>query len=251
MSRLKCWWASNMGNFRDENQDQVRAVEYGSRILAAVCDGMGGERCGSKASEIAVRELFDRFEAGVRPEMTPDEIRALLISSVSAANSVVYTTSRMDYRSHGMGTTAVAALVEPEWISLVNVGDSRAYMIEDGRIRLLTSDHTVVNALIREGKITRAEAATHPQRNMLTRAVGVERVVKPDYYRFSRREGTILLLCSDGLSGYCTAEEILQTVQAQEQNEAIPQALVNLALSKGGRDNISLAIITNINEEVR
>ena len=251
MSRLKCWWASNMGNFRDENQDQVRAVEYGSRILAAVCDGMGGERCGSKASEIAVRELLDRFEAGVRPEMTPDEIRALLISSVSAANSVVYTTSRMDYRSHGMGTTAVAALVEQEWISLVNVGDSRAYMIEDGRIRLLTSDHTVVNALIREGKITRAEAATHPQRNMLTRAVGVERVVKPDYYRFSRREGTILLLCSDGLSGYCTAEEILQTVQAQEQHEAIPQALVNLALSKGGRDNISLAIITNINEEVR
>ncbi|MBR3630446.1 MAG: Stp1/IreP family PP2C-type Ser/Thr phosphatase [Oscillospiraceae bacterium] len=241
---MRCGYASDIGLVRDENQDKVEAREYGGCILAVVCDGMGGERCGSRASEIAMRELFDRFTAGYAPTLPPDELRALLLSSVSAANSVIYTTARMDYKSFGMGTTCVAAFVEPGWISLVNVGDSRAYLVEGGGIRQLTRDHTVVNMLLEQGKITPSDMKHHPQRNMLTRAVGVERVVKPDFFRIPFEGDFTLLLCSDGLSGCCSDAELLRTIRSCSFEE-MPQTLVDLAISKGGRDNISLAIVTN------
>lgn len=242
MTDLQCWTATNIGLIRDENQDRVDAREYSGRILAVVCDGMGGERSGSQASEIAVREFFDRFEAGYAPDLDAEGMRILLTSSVSAANSVIYTTARMDYKSFGMGTTCVAAYAEAGWLSIVNVGDSRAYLVQGGEIRQLTNDHTVVNMLLSQGKIKREEAANHPQRNMLTRAVGVERVVRPDYYHIPVEEDFLLLLCSDGLSGYCTEAEILRVIREKTADD-LPQALVELALEKGGRDNISLAVV--------
>ncbi len=219
------------------------AMEFGGNILAAVCDGMGGERSGSQASAIAIRELFDHFKAGYQPGMDGEDIRALLLSSVSAANSVVYSTAKMDYHSYGMGTTCVAAFVTSDRVFVVNVGDSRAYLLQDGRIRLLTSDHSFVNMLFMQGKITREEMRHHPKRNMLTKAVGVERVVKPAFYQVPHKKDFFLLLCSDGLSGYCEDKEILKTVQNNAFAD-MPQALVNMSLQKGGRDNISLAIVT-------
>ena len=240
---MQCWTATNIGLIRDENQDRVEAKKYDDSILAVVCDGMGGERHGSQASAIAVREFIERFQAGYAPGLDSEAIRVLLTSSVSAANSVVYTTARLDFHSFGMGTTCVAAFAEPGWVSIVNVGDSRAYLIQGGEIRQITSDHTVVNMLLTQGKIKREEAASHPQRNMLTRAVGVERVVRPDYYHIPTEEGFMVLLCSDGLSGYCTDTEILEVIRRSKLDE-LPQALVDLALEKGGRDNISLAVIT-------
>lgn len=241
---MQCWTATNIGLIRDENQDRVDAKEYNGCILAVVCDGMGGERNGSQASDIAMRELYDRFNAGYQPGLDAESLRVLLTSSVSAANSVIYTTARMDYKSFGMGTTCVAAYVEQGWISIVNVGDSRAYLIQGGEMRQLTTDHTVVNMLLSQGKIRREEVASHPQRNMLTRAVGVERVVRPDYYHIPVEEDFLLLLCSDGLSGYCTEREIFEVIRKQPV-DSLHEALIDLALGKGGRDNISLAIVTN------
>jgi len=241
---LRCATATDVGLIREENQDEVLAKEYQGCILAAVCDGMGGENCGSQASQMAIREIFDHFSAGYMQNMNPEALRALLLSSVSAANNVIYTTAKMDYQSYGMGTTCVMAFAEPGWLSLVNVGDSRAYLIENGQMRQLTSDHTVVNLLYQQGKIELEDMDDHPQRNMLTRAVGVERIVRPDYYHIPCQEDFMLLLCSDGLSSYCSEEEILDIMQSSSF-AAMPQNLVNLALSKGGRDNISLAIITN------
>ncbi len=240
---MRCGIITHIGLVREENQDEVRAQDFGSNILAVVCDGMGGERAGKQASAIAVRELFDHFEAGYHSGMSAEEIRALLISSISAANSVIYTTARMDYKSYGMGTTCVAAFVQPEWISVANVGDSRAYLIEHGVMRQITSDHTVVNMLYQQGKITKEQMPHHPQRNMLTQAVGVERVVRPDYFRVPHEEDFALLLCSDGLSSYCSDAEIADTIR-QYPFEEVPDALVVLALQKGGRDNVSLAIVT-------
>ena len=244
MRELQCWTATNIGLIRDENQDKVEAREYDGHILAIVCDGMGGERSGSQASIIAMREFYDRFNAGYKPELDEEKLRILLVSSVSAANSVVYTTARMDYKSFGMGTTCVAAYAEPGWLSIVNVGDSRAYLVQNGEMRQLTTDHTVVNMLMSQGKLNTKEAKSHPQRNMLTRAVGVERVVKPDYYHIPIEEEFLLLLCSDGLSGCCTEKEIYNVIRTTAVDE-LPDALVDLALEKGGRDNISLAIVTN------
>lgn len=240
---MQCWTATNIGLIRNENQDRVEAREYNGCFLTVVCDGMGGERNGAQASDIAMREFFERFEAGYKKGLNTEELRILLTSSVSAANSVVYTTARMDFKSYGMGTTCVAAYTEPGWLSIVNVGDSRAYLIQGGEIRQLTSDHTVVNMLYMQGKIRREDMASHPQRNMLTRAVGVERVVRPDYYHIPVEDDFMLLLCSDGLSGYCSEREILEII-SQTRRDELPQALVDLALGKGGRDNISLAIVT-------
>lgn len=240
---MQCWTATNIGLIRNENQDRVEAREYNGCFLTVVCDGMGGERNGAQASDIAMREFFERFEAGYKKGLNTEELRILLTSSVSAANSVVYTTARMDFKSYGMGTTCVAAYTEPGWLSIVNVGDSRAYLIQGGEIRQLTSDHTVVNMLYMQGKIRREDMASHPQRNMLTRAVGVERVVRPDYYHIPVEDDFMLLLCSDGLSGYCSEREILEII-SQTRRDELPQALVDLALEKGGRDNISLAIVT-------
>ena len=138
----------------------------------------------------------------------------------------------------------MAAYVEPGWLSIVNVGDSRAYLVQNGEMRQLTTDHTVVNMLMAQGKLASKEAKSHPQRNMLTRAVGVERVVKPDYYHIPIEEEFLLLLCSDGLSGCCTDKEIYELIRTTAVDE-LAQALVDLALEHGGRDNISLAIVTS------
>lgn len=240
---MRCAVLTDIGLVREENQDEVRAKDYGSNILAVVCDGMGGERAGRQASTIAVRELFDHFEARYRSGMDAEEIRALLLSSISAANSVIYTTARIDYASYGMGTTCVAAFVERDMISIASVGDSRAYLLEHGSMRRITSDHTVVNMLYQQGKITKEEMKHHPQRNMLTRAVGVERVVHPDYFRIPHEDDFTLLLCSDGLSGCCSSAEIAQILK-RVPFERAPDALVALSLQKGGRDNISVAIVT-------
>ncbi len=241
---MRCATATDVGLIREENQDEVLAKDYHGRILAVLCDGMGGEKSGSLASRMAVEEFFDHFSAGYQEGMDAEQVRILLLSSLSAANSVIYSSARMDYQNYGMGTTCVAAFVEPGWASIVNVGDSRAYLIQNGQIRQLTSDHTVVNELYQEGKISLESMNEHPMRNMLTKAVGVERVVKPDYYHVACQEDFKLLLCSDGLSSFCNEQELLEAVQNNTFTQ-MPQTLVNMALDKGGRDNISLAIMTN------
>lgn len=240
---MRCKIISEIGLVREENQDEARAKDYGPSILAVVCDGMGGERAGRQASVMAVREFFDHFDAGYRSCMDADEIEALMKSSVSAANSVIYTTARIDPASRGMGTTCVAAFIEPQFISVVNVGDSRAYFLENDSMEQITEDHSYVNMLYKSGKITKEQIKTHYQRNMLTKAVGIERAVVPDFFRFPHGDEFMLLLCSDGLSGYCSDTEILH-IMKQKSFEEIPDALVDISMQKGGRDNITVAVVT-------
>ncbi len=236
--------ATDIGLVRDENQDIVQADEFFGNVFAVVCDGMGGERSGQDASRIAINEIFNRFSSEVAPEMDTIAVRQLMTSSISAANSVVYTTARINYRSFGMGTTCVAAYVDDSYIYVANVGDSRAYYSDSEGLHQITSDHTLVNMLLGQGKIRPDEVYTHPKRNMLTKAVGVEKTVKPDFFRMKREEHFKLLLCSDGLSGYCSSDEIYKVLNSVPLEEAA-DALIKLALSKGGRDNITLAVITD------
>lgn len=241
---MRCAIATDIGLLREENQDIVRAEKFGEDILAVICDGMGGERSGLEASEKAVSVFFEHFNNNIGVEMrTVDEIRKLLIQSVSAANSVVYSLSRMNYRSYGMGTTCVAAYVRENDISIVNVGDSRAYYYNNGRLLLLTHDHTYVNLLLDEGRITKEELENNPQKHMLTKAVGVSRTIEPDYIHLKHEYGSKLLLCSDGLSGYCRASEIAKILGSEDDTQRCVKKLVHLALDKGGRDNISVAVV--------
>ena len=242
---MQSFAATHIGCVRDENQDRVKVERYGENILAVVFDGMGGERAGQEASRIAEEEFFAHFNKSYRENMDPHAMRNLLISSVSAANTVIYTTARMNYKNFGMGTTCVAAFVDEKCISVVNVGDSRAYYYANGSIKQITTDHTVVNMLLENGRIQSSEIANHPQRHMLTRAVGVEKTVRPDYFRVDRRDEQFqLLLCSDGLSGYCGNAELAHVLEQGLGAEECVEQLINTALDKGGRDNVSVAIVT-------
>jgi protein phosphatase len=233
---------SDIGLRREENQDAVRCEYFGHNVLAVVCDGMGGERAGREASQIALEEFYQRFSDGYSESLDTDGIRKLMISAVSAANSVIYTKARLDFKNFGMGTTCVAAFVTPEKAFIANVGDSRAYLISDNGLHQITTDHNVPALLFEQGKITEAEMNVHPQRHMLIRAVGVEKTVLTDTFILDYEDKIHLLLCSDGLSGYCSDDEINDVIAGTELDDMVEE-LIKLANSKGGRDNITVAVI--------
>lgn len=236
--------ATDIGLRREENQDAVRCEYFGHNILAVVCDGMGGERAGKEASSIAIEEFFQRFSAGYSESLSDDDIRKLLISSISAANSVIYTKARFDFKNFGMGTTCVAAFVNSKTAFIANVGDSRAYLITDTGLKRITTDHNVTSLLYAQGKITEEEIENHPQKHMLVRAVGVEKTVTADTFMLDYTDKISLLLCSDGLSGYCGDDEIYEVITKASFDD-IADELISLGLSKGGRDNITVAVISD------
>ena len=237
-------FGTDIGLKREENQDAVKCEYYGHNVLAVVCDGMGGERAGKEASELAIQEFFQRFSAGYSESLGDEDIRKLLISSVSAANSVIYTKARLDFKNFGMGTTCVAAFVNKDSVFIANVGDSRAYLIGDKGLRRITDDHNVASMLFEQGKITEEEMENHPQKHMLVRAVGVEKTVLTDTFMISYTDKIGLLLCSDGLSGYCSDDEIYDVILNSSFDD-VAEELINLALSKGGRDNVTVAVISD------
>ena len=190
-------YGSDIGLRREENQDAVRCEYFGHNVLAVVCDGMGGERAGREASQIAIGEFYQRFSDGYSESLDADGIRKLMISAVSAANSVIYTKARLDFKNFGMGTTCVAAFVTADKAFIANVGDSRAYLITDTGIHRITTDHNVPALLFEQGKITEEEMVDHPQRHMLVRAVGVEKTVLTDTFTLDYKDKIHLLLCSD------------------------------------------------------
>ena len=237
-------YGTDIGLKREENQDAVRCEYFGHNILAVVCDGMGGERAGREASLLAIEEFFQRFSAGYSESLDDEEIRKLMISSISAANSVIYTRARLDFKNFGMGTTCVAAFVNQNSAFIANVGDSRAYLIMENGLKKITSDHNVAAMLFEQGKITEEEMEDHPQKHMLVRAVGVEKTVLTDTFKLDYNDKISLLLCSDGLSGYCSDEEIYDVILNSSFDD-VAEELINLALSKGGRDNVTVAVISD------
>jgi protein phosphatase len=241
---LRYRFGTDIGLKREENQDAVRCEYFGHNILAVVCDGMGGERAGREASLLAIEEFFQRFSAGYSESLDDEEIRKLMISSISAANSVIYTRARLDFKNFGMGTTCVAAFVNQNSAFIANVGDSRAYLIMENGLKKITSDHNVAAMLFEQGKITEEEMEDHPQKHMLVRAVGVEKTVLTDTFKLDYNDKISLLLCSDGLSGYCSDEEIYDVILNSSFDD-VAEELINLALSKGGRDNVTVAVISD------
>lgn len=241
---MKVKTATDIGLAREENQDAVKSQFFGEAVLVVVCDGMGGERAGREASIMAIDEVFARFESGYRDDLSDDEIRKLLISSISAANSVIYTKARLDFKNFGMGTTCVAAFVTSKTAFIANVGDSRAYIITESGIHRVTVDHNVASLLYEQGKITADEMISHPQKNMLVRAVGVEKTVMVDIFILDYENKINLLLCSDGLSGYSTDSEIYEVISENSFDE-LSDKLIQLALSKGGQDNVTVALISD------
>ncbi len=236
---------TDKGRVRDENQDRVMTKSLGENMsIAVVCDGMGGAASGGVASQLAVETVIQRVTENFRPDMKPNSIRNMMLTAVHAANTVVYDKSREDIDKNGMGTTCVAALVVNKHIYIVNVGDSRAYLLTADGISQITTDHTYVQMLYQSGQITAEDAKNHHMRNVITKAVGVEPDVEVDYFELGEMGNFSVVLCSDGLSNYCSEEFIYETVFGKNLDEAI-NILINYANDCGGRDNITAAIIAN------
>lgn len=217
---------------------------FSDGVLAIVCDGMGGMQNGADASKLAIEAAGDTFRGGYQENMNTEAVCALLRESTIAANQAVYHAAVHGPARIRMGSTLVGAFVREQLTSLVNVGDSRAYLIaaDEGDAMQLTLDHTVVQLLYERGDIEAEERATHPRRNELTRAIGVSYRVLPDIYQLQVRPDDKLLLCSDGLYNFVSTEKIAEIVRKLPPDE-VPAALVAEANANGGKDNISVILL--------
>ncbi len=233
---------TNIGLSRAENQDRVKVTILGNNAaFAVICDGMGGENAGSVASEKAINVIYDRVTKVYRDDYDEKSVKNLLISAVTTANAVVFDDALGDDEKAGMGTTCVLALKKDNMLHVVSVGDSRVYLVND-TVRQITKDHTMVMKMYENGEITKEELKVHPQRNYITKAVGVSEMVVPDYFEVAADDGSAVILCSDGLSNYCEDEDLYRAVK-ESKPEEIAGKLVKFALDGGGNDNVTVAVI--------
>lgn len=239
---MNIWGISDVGAVRKQNQDAYYVTTPDAEVpFAVVCDGMGGAKAGNVASTLAVESFVATLSEGLKPPRR--EVEPLLRMAVDRANELVCYRSEMDADCRGMGTTLVAAVVEEDLVRLINVGDSRAYLVTGQGIRQLTRDHSVVEDLVERGEITHEEARSHPQKNLITRALGTARQVKADLFRETVEEGEAVLLCSDGLLCAVTDEEIHQEFQAGGAPEDICRRLLERTLSGGAPDNVTIVLL--------
>jgi PPM family protein phosphatase len=222
---------SDTGRQRTANEDSFFA---GSPVFA-VADGMGGAQAGEVASRIAAESFGPANRGDTAPE-------AYLRSVAVAANRRINDLAAEDESQSGMGTTFTAALIDGDDVSLAHVGDSRAYLFRDGDLRLLTSDHSLVEELLRQGKLTPEQAENHPQRSIITRALGPEREVEVDTMTYRAKPGDVYLLCSDGLTTMVKDDEIASILSRSAGLEDAAQQLVEEANMAGGRDNITVVL---------
>ena len=235
---------TDTGRKRDHNEDFVEAFspsDPGERQrkgeLFIVADGMGGHQAGEVASETAVRTISREYYADPDPN-----IAATLVRSIQKANALIYQQAQETLSQVGMGTTVVAAVAHERQLYLANVGDSRAYLLRNGQLRQVTRDHSFVEEQIRAGILSREEARVHPQRNVITRALGVKPEVEVDSYSGTLVPGDTLLLCSDGLSEPVPDQDIKRILGQYPPSEAVPR-LIALANTNGGSDNITALVV--------
>ncbi|MBQ5814013.1 MAG: Stp1/IreP family PP2C-type Ser/Thr phosphatase [Clostridia bacterium] len=242
---MKIWNVTDVGVVRkgspNEDTYMSETFEDGS-IIAAVFDGMGGANAGEVASNMASgcfrRNFTEQYLKGER------DIAGIMISCTKKANAEVFEASSYERDLVGMGTTLVAAYCKENTAILANVGDSRAYLITDAGIRCITNDHSLVSEMVRMGELSQIEARKHPSRNIITRAIGVDPVVKCDTYECPVKEGEYILLCSDGLSDQVSDPEIYYEVYESGHPEEACENLVKVANSRGGSDNVTIVLIS-------
>ena len=221
---------TDIGCLRDHNEDSLVVTPP----LFAVADGMGGHAAGEVASEIAVRVLSE-----LAPEHPDGEA---LGRAIEEANRAVIQAAREGRGRQGMGTTMTAAMLEGERLVIAQVGDSRAYLLHQGKLQQLTRDHSLMADMIEAGQLTPEEARTHPQRSVITRALGSDAHLHPDIYEINVETGDRLLICSDGLSGMIFDDQIENTLRRVQDPQRCASQLVNEAIAAGGHDNVTVNV---------
>lgn len=241
---MQYWGITDPGCVRPQNQDVFRMEQLDKNsLLCVVCDGMGGAKSGNVASSLAVDVFVEEVRSNWSSAMEPGAVDQLLQSAVKLANFTVYDQGQQFEEFNGMGTTLVAALICGHEVTLVNVGDSRAYGINAHGIHRITVDHSVVELMVQRGELTPEAARTYPGKNYITRAVGPEAVVECDLYHVDAEEGDCLLLCSDGLSNMIDDQEILFEVVHGVNKEYCCQRLLDIAKNRGAPDNVTGVLV--------
>jgi PPM family protein phosphatase len=222
---------TDTGRQRRGNEDSA----YVRAPLFVVADGMGGAQAGEVASALAVEE----FQRPLPDEGTPEQ---RLAERVQSANRRIYETAQSAHEQAGMGTTLTAAYLDDADLAIAHVGDSRAYIFRDGSLTRLTQDHSLVEELVRRGKLTEEQAAEHPQRSIITRALGVENDVEVDTWTFPMRAGDVVLMCSDGLTSMIGEDQIAAVLSSEADLDRAGERLIAEANEAGGRDNITVVL---------
>jgi PPM family protein phosphatase len=236
MMRVISAGRTDVGRVRSANED---AFHLGDSVFA-VADGMGGHVAGEVASTTAL-EPIAKLDGHVFSDAT--EATTALRDAVIAANRAVVDKAAGDPNYRGMGTTLTAVMIEGRRAHIAHVGDSRAYLLREGSFSQLTNDHTLVQRLIEEGRLTREEAARHPQRSVITRAIGVDAEVEVDAMALELEPGDVMLLCSDGLTGPVEDDAILSLLSTDEPIGDVADALIEAANEAGGPDNITAVVL--------
>ncbi len=247
---MQLYTRTDIGLVRSSNQDCVDGgfLFDGKLMWAVLCDGMGGANGGNVASQTAVdvtKKMIVAFDRKSSDYQAEDFLRDIL----DKANSAIYNKQRKDFTLQGMGTTMELIVAHKGWAMIIHVGDSRVYRIHNKKIKQLTQDHSVVQEMVNRGEITLEQAQVHPNKNFITRAVGVDPYVIPDYIEAPFSDEDILIVCSDGLTNYISDQQILSYAESCSGDE-LTDALTEEAKRNGGGDNISVAVMyaNNIRE---
>ena len=240
---VSVWGMTDKGIVRRENQDSCAydIIEEGKLAWGVVCDGMGGAKAGDVASKMAVEAFCTQMDQLGDLE-GPPPAEALLRTATEDANRVVYLKAQTDADCIGMGTTLVCLLAQGMDAIVGNIGDSRAYLIDEEGMRQVTHDHSLVAEMVRRGELSSREASRHPNKNVITRALGVESNVSCDVFPLSLKKGQYVLLCSDGLTNEVSEPEIYYEVFQSQAPERACDTLIEIARSRGGHDNITVVL---------
>ena len=240
---LKAWGMKDIGKCRAINQDYIYVSEEpvgNLPNLFLVADGMGGHKAGDLASEYTVAKV----EEAVSKSMQTNPYQ-ILKGAFQYGNQKLLEKARESTSYTGMGTTLVAATVNKGMVYVVNVGDSRLYKIGD-RIEQITEDHSLVEEMVRMGEISEEQARNHPDKNIITKAMGVSDTVEPDYFDTDLQKGECLLMCSDGLTNMVSDRQIKEIVELRTDLESCAKELIRAANQNGGRDNIAVVLIERV-----
>ena len=241
---MQCWGLTDPGCVREQNQDSYHIEQLDKNtVLCVICDGMGGAKSGNIASTLAIDVFVQEVKRSWNSSMTRTTIDQMLKGAVKLANFTVYDQAAQFEDFTGMGTTLSAALISGKNVSVVNVGDSRVYCINENGISQITKDHSLVQMMVERGELTPELARTYPGKNFITRAIGTDTVVECDLFHTVLDRGDCLLLCSDGLSNMMDDQEILFEVVHGVNKQQCCQRLLDIAKSRGAPDNVTSILI--------
>ncbi|MCL2559370.1 MAG: Stp1/IreP family PP2C-type Ser/Thr phosphatase [Turicibacter sp.] len=234
-------YQTDVGRVRTHNEDAVQILQNEHVLLMVVADGMGGHSAGDVAAKMALDAVNEKFN----PELTFSDEAAVVAwfsDVLHRVNGDILAYARK-HQVKKMGTTLVAAMVTPDFVTIVNIGDSRAYLVAYNKLRQITTDHTFVRRLVEEGQISERAAKMHPQKNLIINALGANKILDYDVLTIEHVDLQQILLCTDGLTGMVEDKDIFDVIQRDESVEKKVANLIELANSEGGKDNVSVALI--------